>query len=123
MRSSAIPARRAWSRAALRPGDRFIACEKHPEEALLLKREFAGDRAVEVRQADGYHAIKSTLPPVERRALVLIDPPFEATDEFEVLDARGSARTAPLRDRLLCGLVPGQGRARRWRRSSSRWPR
>ena len=72
-------------RAALRPGDRFIACEKHPEEAMLLKREFAGDRAVEVRQADGYHAIKSTLPPVERRALVLIDPPFEATDEFEVL--------------------------------------
>ncbi len=72
-------------RAALRPGDRFIACEKHPEEALLLKREFAGDQAVEVRQADGYHAIKSTLPPVERRALVLIDPPFEATDEFEVL--------------------------------------
>jgi 23S rRNA (adenine2030-N6)-methyltransferase len=72
-------------RAALRPGDRFIACEKHPEEALLLKREFAGDQAVEVRQADGYHAIKATLPPVERRALVLIDPPFEATDEFEVL--------------------------------------
>lgn len=72
-------------RAALRPGDRFIACEKHPEEALLLKREFAGDRAIEVRQADGYHAIKSTLPPVERRGLVLVDPPFEASDEFEVL--------------------------------------
>lgn len=72
-------------RAALRPGDRFVACEKHPEEALLLKREFAGDRAVEVRQADGYHAVKAMLPPVERRALVLIDPPFEATDEFEAL--------------------------------------
>lgn len=72
-------------RAALRPGDRFVACEKHPEEALLLKREFAGDRAVEVRQADGYHALKALLPPVERRALVLIDPPFEATDEFDVL--------------------------------------
>ena len=75
-------------RAALRPGDRFVACEMHPQEALLLKREFAGDRAVEVRQADGYHALKELLPPVERRALVLIDPPFEATDEFEVL-ARG----------------------------------
>lgn len=72
-------------RAALRPGDRFVACEKHPEEALLLKREFAGDRAVEVRQADGYHALKALLPPVERRALVLIDPPFEATDEFDLL--------------------------------------
>ena len=72
-------------RAALRPGDRFIACERHPEEALKLKREFAGDRAVEVRQSDGYHAVKELLPPVERRALVLIDPPFEANDEFEIL--------------------------------------
>ena len=72
-------------RAALRPGDRFVACEKHPEEALHLKREFAGDRAVEVSQSDGYHALKSMLPPPERRGLVLIDPPFEATDEFEVL--------------------------------------
>ncbi|TAJ82566.1 23S rRNA (adenine(2030)-N(6))-methyltransferase RlmJ [Reyranella sp.] len=72
-------------RAALRPGDRFIACERHPDEALALKREFAGDRAVEVRQADGYHALKALLPPVERRALVLIDPPFEATNEFETL--------------------------------------
>ena len=72
-------------RAALRPGDRFIACELHPEEALALKREFAGDRAVEVRQADGYKALKALLPPIERRGLVLIDPPFEATDEYERL--------------------------------------
>jgi 23S rRNA (adenine2030-N6)-methyltransferase len=72
-------------RAALRPGDRFIACELHPEEALLLKREFAGDRAVEVRQADGYKALKALLPPVERRGLVLIDPPFEMPDEYEHL--------------------------------------
>ena len=72
-------------RAALRPGDRFIACELHPEEALALKREFAGDRAVEVRQADGYKALKALLPPVERRGLVVIDPPFEVTDEYERL--------------------------------------
>ncbi|MBI2738248.1 MAG: 23S rRNA (adenine(2030)-N(6))-methyltransferase RlmJ [Rhodospirillales bacterium] len=72
-------------RAGLRPGDRFVACELHPEEALALKREFAGDRAVEVRQADGYKVLKALLPPVERRGLVLIDPPFEATDEYEKL--------------------------------------
>ncbi|MFO1160965.1 MAG: 23S rRNA (adenine(2030)-N(6))-methyltransferase RlmJ [Reyranellaceae bacterium] len=72
-------------RAALRPGDRFIACELHPAEALALKREFAGDRAVEVRQADGYKALKALMPPIERRGLVLIDPPFEAADEFERL--------------------------------------
>lgn len=72
-------------RAALRPGDRFIACELHPSDSLSLKREFAGDRAVEVRQADGYHAVKELLPPVERRGLLLIDPPFEAADEFDRL--------------------------------------
>ena len=72
-------------RASLRLGDRFVACELHPAEALALKREFAGDRAVEVRQADGYHTLKSALPPLERRGLVLVDPPFEATDEFERL--------------------------------------
>lgn len=72
-------------RAALRPGDRFVACELHPAEALALRREFAGDRAVEVRQADGYKALKALMPPVERRGLVLIDPPFEAADEFERL--------------------------------------
>jgi 23S rRNA (adenine2030-N6)-methyltransferase len=75
-------------RAALRPGDRFVACELHPEEALALKREFAGDHWVDVRQADGYHALKSLLPPIERRGLAMIDPPFEKPDEFEVL-ARG----------------------------------
>jgi 23S rRNA (adenine2030-N6)-methyltransferase len=69
-------------RAALRAGDRFVACELHPQAALALKREFAGDRAVEVRQADGYQALKALLPPPERRGLVLIDPPFEAVDEF-----------------------------------------
>jgi 23S rRNA (adenine2030-N6)-methyltransferase len=72
-------------RPYLRPGDRFIACELHPEEALALKREFAGDHAIEVRQADGYKVLKALLPPAERRGLVLIDPPFEAADEFERL--------------------------------------
>jgi 23S rRNA (adenine2030-N6)-methyltransferase len=72
-------------RSALRPGDRLIACELHPREASALKREFAGDRAVDVRQQDGYHAVKALLPPAERRGLILLDPPFEATDEFDTL--------------------------------------
>ena len=72
-------------RAALRPGDRLVACELHAEEVLALKREFAGDRAVEVKEDDGYHAVKAFLPPPERRGLILIDPPFEATDEFDKL--------------------------------------
>jgi 23S rRNA (adenine2030-N6)-methyltransferase len=70
------------TRPLLRAGDRCVFCEAHAGEAALLKREFAGDRAVKVQAEDGYAALKALLPPAERRALVLIDPPFERTDEF-----------------------------------------
>ncbi|MEO8558243.1 MAG: 23S rRNA (adenine(2030)-N(6))-methyltransferase RlmJ [Rhodospirillales bacterium] len=69
-------------RALLRPDDRLVVCELHHHDAVALKREFAGDRYVDVRNTDGYAAIKALLPPTERRGLVLIDPPFEDTKEF-----------------------------------------
>lgn len=69
----------------LRPEDRIIACELHPEDAQSLKREFASDRRVAIHHQDGYRALKAFLPPPERRGLVLIDPPFETTDEAEKL--------------------------------------
>ncbi|MBS0517475.1 MAG: 23S rRNA (adenine(2030)-N(6))-methyltransferase RlmJ [Proteobacteria bacterium] len=107
-------------RAALRPGDRLVACELHPQDGLALKREFAGDRAVEVRQADGYHALKALLPPPERRGLILIDPPFEAPDEFEQLARalrHGLRRFAtgcyaiwyPIKDDAAAAFVSGLG--------------
>jgi 23S rRNA (adenine2030-N6)-methyltransferase len=73
------------ARILLRPGDRLVATELHPVEAQALQREFAGDKQVTVKRMDGYQALKAFLPPAERRGLVLIDPPFEATDEFERL--------------------------------------
>ena len=85
-RPSHYPGSPRLIRAGLRPGDRFVACELHPQDSLALKREFAGDRAIEVREEDGYHAVRACLPPVERRGLVLIDPPFEAGEEFERLE-------------------------------------
>jgi 23S rRNA (adenine2030-N6)-methyltransferase len=68
--------------AVARPQDRLALCEKHPEEALLLKESFGHARRVSVHAMDGYTAIRAMLPPPEKRALVLIDPPFEAQDEF-----------------------------------------
>lgn len=67
----------------LRPQDRLALVELHPEDAAALKREFDGDSRVGVHQMDAYTALKALLPPKERRGLVLIDPPFEVTDEFE----------------------------------------
>ncbi|MDB6094787.1 MAG: rRNA ((2030)-N(6))-methyltransferase RlmJ [Verrucomicrobia bacterium] len=65
-----------------RPQDRLVLCEKHAEEHELLDIEFGRQGNVQVRAMDGYAAPRALLPPMERRALVLIDPPFEAQDEF-----------------------------------------
>ncbi len=68
--------------AVARPQDRLALCEKHPGEAEELRIEFGRQRRVSVHEMDGYQAMRAMLPPPEKRALVLIDPPFEAQDEF-----------------------------------------
>ena len=70
------------ARFHLRPIDRLTAIELHPEDARALKRQFARDRQVSVVADDAYAALKALVPPKERRGFVLIDPPFEARDEF-----------------------------------------
>jgi 23S rRNA (adenine2030-N6)-methyltransferase len=72
----------------LRPVDRMVLCEKHPAEFAALEQEFSGlelrrrQLAASVQATDGYVALRAVLPPPERRALILIDPPYEAQDEF-----------------------------------------
>lgn len=34
---------------------------------------------------DGYLAVKAMLPPPERRGFIVVDPPFEKRDEFEMM--------------------------------------
>lgn len=69
-------------RSLMRRQDRLVLLELHPEDAAALAELFARDRQVTVQPADGYVGLKALLPPKERRGLVLIDPPFEVTDEF-----------------------------------------
>lgn len=70
-------------RRMLRANDRLICCELHPAEAAALKARYRDDRRVAVHHRDGYEAVRALLPPAERRGLVLIDPPYEATDEAQ----------------------------------------
>jgi 23S rRNA (adenine2030-N6)-methyltransferase len=56
-----------------------------PEDAAILRGVFARRRDVAVHERDGYAAMRALLPPPERRALVLVDPPFERGDEFEMV--------------------------------------
>lgn len=70
------------AKARLRPQDRLIACEVEPGAAASLKTAMRGDPRVKVLALDGWTAVKANVPPKERRGLVLIDPPFEAADDF-----------------------------------------
>jgi 23S rRNA (adenine2030-N6)-methyltransferase len=65
-----------------RPQDRLDLWEKHPAECAALRKAFDGERRVSFHEADGYGAMKASLPPAERRSLVLIDPPYEDADEW-----------------------------------------
>jgi len=89
------PGSPALARALLRPQDRLVCCELHPDDAMALRRAFAGDTQVAVHRRDAWEAVKGLLPPPERRGLILIDPPYEAPDEFAKLAeglAMGHAR-------------------------------
>lgn len=69
----------------LRPGDRLIACELHPEDYASLKYLFRKDKQVAVHLQDAYRAVKAFLPFKENRGLILLDPPFEIKNEFDRL--------------------------------------
>lgn len=75
------------ARHLMRPADVLIANELHPEDVRTLGRVLGGDGASKVLQLDAYTALKSLLPPKERRGVVLVDPPFEDRSEFERLTA------------------------------------
>ncbi len=62
---------------ALRPQDRAVCCELLPSECRALERHLGGFRRVVVECGDGYQALQSRLPSLERRSLILIDPPYE----------------------------------------------
>ena len=75
-----------WLAALVRrPQDRLALWEQQPGEARALRAALGRRPRVAVTCGDGYRALRALLPPPERRALVLIDPPFEAPDEFDAI--------------------------------------
>jgi len=83
----AYPGSPLLARHFLRPQDRLILNELHPEDATDLTALFARDKQTKVLQLDGWVALKALLPPRERRGAILIDPPFEQPGELVRLTA------------------------------------
>jgi 23S rRNA (adenine2030-N6)-methyltransferase len=80
---TAYPGSPLIARALLRPQDRLTACEVEPNTRKHLIDALRRDAQARVVDLDGWTALPAFVPPNERRGLVLIDPPFEAKDEFE----------------------------------------
>ncbi len=73
------------ARQLLRQQDRLVLTELHPSDHPRLMQEFEGDRRARIFKEDGYQRLKASLPPQERRGVVLIDPPYELKGEYQDL--------------------------------------
>jgi 23S rRNA (adenine2030-N6)-methyltransferase len=81
----AYPGSPLIARALLRPQDRITACEVEPAARKALIEALRKDAQARVVDLDGWVALPAFVPPNERRGLVLVDPPFEASNEFDRL--------------------------------------
>jgi 23S rRNA (adenine2030-N6)-methyltransferase len=80
--ASVYPGSPAIIREMLRRDDRAIFLEMHPEDGELLSERFNEVATTKVMRLDGWVGLYGLIPPKERRGLVLIDPPYEETDEL-----------------------------------------
>ena len=76
------PGSPAFAHYFLRPQDRMILTELHPQECQRLKTTYNTDLRVSIHCLNAYQSLKAFLPPKERRGLILIDPPYERPHEF-----------------------------------------
>lgn len=71
----------AWQ--AVRDIDRMRLFELHPSDNQLLQANFEGSgKLVLIDKGDGFDGLKAMLPPPPRRAVVLIDPPYEDKRDY-----------------------------------------
>ncbi len=69
----------------LRPQDQATLFEMHPKDFSLLAALFSANKRIQTKQSDGYQSLKSLFPPHSRRAITLIDPPYEQEKEYQAV--------------------------------------
>lgn len=77
------PGSPALASQLLRADDRLALFELHSSDFALLQDWAAGDRRIRLQQQNGFEGLIAQMPPRERRALVLIDPPYEIKQDYE----------------------------------------
>jgi len=67
----------------MRPQDRATLYELHPTDFKLLSRNTRENRRIKVLNQDSLAGLLSLLPPLSRRALVLMDPSYEMKSDYD----------------------------------------
>jgi len=67
--------------------DKMRLFELHPTDYQLLLKNFSehNSRQIKVSMQNGFDGIKACLPPPSRRAVVLIDPPYEIKEDYALV--------------------------------------
>ncbi|PWR25095.1 23S rRNA (adenine(2030)-N(6))-methyltransferase RlmJ [Zavarzinia aquatilis] len=94
----------------LRDQDRLIACETGEEVAEDLRFALAHDPRAAVHRRDGWSALRAFLPIKTGRSLVLIDPPFEAANDFALLAEHMIQAARRASTAIIVGWYPVKGR-------------
>jgi len=77
------PGSPALAMTQAREQDRLRLFEMHPTDVELLQQTFVRETdQVLVRRSDGFAGLRGLLPPPSRRAVVLIDPPYEVKEDY-----------------------------------------
>lgn len=74
----------------LRKQDRAELFELHPSDSRILRNNMVEARKdvrrrINVHQDNGFHQLRAALPPIEKRGLILIDPPYEVKSDYETV--------------------------------------
>lgn len=69
----------------LRAQDRMMAFELHPREYELLSTMPKSGKKIHYKSSDGLQALRSELPPPEKRAVICIDPSYEIKDDYKTI--------------------------------------
>lgn len=71
-----------------RQSDKVLVNELQMQDFDALKKNYIWAQQVKAMNRDAYEFLRATVPPPEKRGVILIDPPFEEKDEeSKVLDA------------------------------------
>ncbi|WP_028764259.1 23S rRNA (adenine(2030)-N(6))-methyltransferase RlmJ [Shewanella colwelliana] len=67
----------------LRENDRMVLHELHGADHLLLDEQLGSDKKIKVIKGDGLKGLIASVPPLERRGVILVDPSYEMKTDYQ----------------------------------------